>query len=66
LEKDYKADVAEGLQTINVDDIEIIEHYYNSDFALKESSKKQKEISKLTKQAKHWNKPEKERKWFHL
>lgn len=66
MEKDYKADVAEGLQTINVDDIEIVEHYYNSDFTLKESSKKQKEIFKLIRQAKHWNKPEKERKWFHL
>eukprot|EP00347_Sterkiella_histriomuscorum_P015336 403357409 len=66
LENDNEADVREGLQTMNVKDLEVIEHYYNQDVNLKEVSKRQKEILKLIKQAKHWDKPENERKWFHI
>ncbi len=66
LEKDLEADVPEGLQTMNVNDLEVIEHFYNTDGSLKETSKRQKEIMKLIKQAKHWDKPENERKWFHI
>jgi hypothetical protein len=66
LERDVEADVPEGLQSMSVQDLEVIEFVYNSDFLLKEVSKRHKEVLKLIKQAKHWDKPEKERKWFHI
>jgi len=66
LEKDMEADVQEGLQTMNVKDLEVIEHVYATDPNLKEISKRQKEITKLIRQAKHWDKPENERKWFYI
>ena len=31
LDKDVEADVQEGLQTMNIHDLEVIEHYYNID-----------------------------------
>jgi hypothetical protein len=66
LEKDYSADVPEGLQTLNLQDLEVLEHYYNIDEGLRQNSKQSKELLKLIKQAKHWDKPENERKWFHI
>ncbi|CDW74326.1 UNKNOWN [Stylonychia lemnae] len=66
LEKDVEANVREGLQTMSVHDLEVIDYLYNNDINLKEVSKRSKEIQKLIKQAKHWDKPEKERKWFHI
>jgi hypothetical protein len=59
-------DLPEGLQTMSVADLEVIEHFYKNDESLKEVSKRTKEIHKLIQQAKHWDKPEKERKWFHI
>lgn len=40
LEKEMDADVPEGLQTMNVKDLEVIEHYYHGDVNLKEVSKR--------------------------
>jgi len=31
LEKDAEADVSEGLQTMSIHDLEVVEHYYNVD-----------------------------------
>ena len=56
----------EGLQTVSVRDLEVIEHLYGSDPNLRETSKRQKEVMKLIRQAKHWDKPENERKWFYI
>ena len=49
LEKDTEADVREGLQTISINDLEVVEHYYNVDPNLQEVSKRQREILKLIK-----------------
>ena len=51
---------------MNINDLEVIEHYYQVDQGLREASKRSKEILKLVKQTKHWDKPENERKWFHI
>lgn len=51
---------------MNSNDLEVIEHFYHTDVNLKEISKRQKEILKLIKQARNWDKPENERKWFHI
>ena len=51
---------------MSIHDLDVIEHYYNSDETLIEASKRHKEINKLIKQAKHWDKPETERKWFYI
>jgi hypothetical protein len=53
---------------MQLSDLEVIEYYYveSGDEQLKEVSKRSKEIVKLIKQAKYWDKPEKERKWFHI
>ena len=40
---------------MSVKDLEVIEHHYQTSEQLKESSKRQKEIAKLVKQAKHWD-----------
>jgi hypothetical protein len=66
LESETQADTSEGLQTMNINDLEVIEHYYQVDQGLQEASKRSKEILKLVKQTKHWDKPENERKWFHI
>jgi hypothetical protein len=49
LEKDTEADVSEGLQTMSIHDLEVVEHYYNVDPNLQEVSKRQREILKLIK-----------------
>ena len=51
---------------MHIRDLEVIEHYYTSDEILQEASKRHKELLKLMKQARHWDKPETERKWFHI
>ncbi len=51
---------------MNIRDLEVIEHFYNNDVNLKDTSKREKEILKLVKEAKHWDKPENERKWFYI
>jgi hypothetical protein len=40
LEKDTEADVSEGLQTMSIHDLEVVEHYYNVDPNLQEVSKR--------------------------
>ncbi|TNV84738.1 hypothetical protein FGO68_gene16543 [Halteria grandinella] len=66
LDAQVESEASEGLQTMNVNDLEVIEHYYNTDTQLIEVSKRHKELLKLIKQAKHLDKPETERKWFHI
>jgi hypothetical protein len=51
---------------MSLSDLEVIEHYYQSDQQLREASKRQKELTKLIRQVKQWDKPENERKWFHI
>jgi len=51
---------------MNVKDLEVIEFFYHDNYNLKEVSKRTMEILNLIKQAKNWDKPEKERKWFHI
>ena len=40
LEKDVDANVSEGLQTMSIHDLEVVEHYYNVDPNLQEVSKR--------------------------
>ena len=40
LEKDVDANVTEGLQTMSIHDLEVVEHYYNVDPNLQEVSKR--------------------------
>lgn len=40
LEKELLGDEKEGLQTMDVYDLEVIEHYYKTDQNLKETSKR--------------------------
>ena len=64
-ERDDKTDLA--LQTMRVSDLNTIIQLYGLDATLREeASTRYKEISKLVKQAEHWDKPEAERKWFHF
>ena len=49
LEHEIDQDLKEGLQTMNVYDLEVIEHYYNTDENLMNTSKRQREILKLIK-----------------
>ena len=65
LEKDFDADVPEGLQTMSVQDVIQVEHLYLNSDALASASNKSKEVLGLMHEVKNWNKPEKERKWFH-
>jgi len=65
LEKDFDADVPEGLQTMSVQDVIQVEHLYLNSDALASASNKYKEVLGLMHQVKDWNKSEKERKWFH-
>ena len=66
LDKSIQGHEKEGLQTMNIYDLDVLEHYYNIDQNLQSVSKRSKEILKLIGQAKHLDKPEKERKWFHF
>lgn len=40
LEKDVDTNVSEGLQTMSIHDLEVVEHYYNVDPNLQEVSKR--------------------------
>ena len=53
--------VQEGLQTMSLYDVEVIQNVYR-----KNDTPKKKEIVDLIDQMKHWNKDEKDRKWFHF
>lgn len=43
---------------MKVKDLEVIEHNYSVSEQLKETSKRNKEIAKLIKEAKRWDQPE--------
>lgn len=49
LDQDVEADVKEGLQTMSVSDLEVIEFFYQDNYNLKEVSKRSKEILNLIK-----------------
>ena len=57
----------EGLQTMSVKDVEVVAHYYEGgDAGLGEATKNGRKVRKLLKEARYWDKPMKERKWFHI
>lgn len=66
LEKDVDIDVKEGLQNWRLTNIEVLKDYYTHDEALRSTSRSKSEILNLLDQCKHWDLPEKQRKWFHF
>ena len=66
LEKDLDIDVPEGLQNWNLANVDMLTQYYQADEALKSASKNKREIVGLLGKCRHWDLPERDRKWFHF
>lgn len=66
LDKDLEANVTEGLQTMNLQDVATIENFYNYSEHLQSNSTNLDQILRMIDQAKYWDKSEKDRKWFHF